>query len=352
SLPPQRGDSARMGADERLHPLDRRARIGRVGLAGHKAVIGALVELQFDVTARLFPAGDEPLHRLHRYPFVAVAAKDERRRQMHLVAAVEDRRRAALAHRRLVTPERVMIFHKLGIAGLLREVVAQERIEDAPARHDKGDPSVDLRRFGERQSGVIRIVGPHRREQRLMPARRCPETPDPIRAPAGSGLRQSWPLGSSCNRCPTVAAAAGLVCPPPVIPADGFRFAQPILRSGLYCGFAARWRTHGRSDMRRTASSTTAAEVTETADGSSGRSSARLVAALEALTRAEEGMGLAELSLAVGAPKSSLLGILRSLVRLGYLAHAHGLYRLGPRSFRLAADMLAVRRFPSLVRPV
>ena len=103
--------------------------------------------------------------------------------------------------------------------------------------------------------------------------------------------------------------------------------------------------------MRRTASSSTAAEVAE-ADGSSGRSSARLVAALEALTRAEEGMGLAELSLAVGAPKSSLLGILRSLVRLGYLAHAHGLYRLGPRSFRLAADMLAVRRFPSLVRPV
>jgi len=103
--------------------------------------------------------------------------------------------------------------------------------------------------------------------------------------------------------------------------------------------------------LRRTASSSTAAEVTE-ADGSSGRSSARLVAALEALTRAEEGMGLAELSLAVGAPKSSLLGILRSLVRLGYLAHAHGLYRLGPRSFRLAADMLAVRRFPSLVRPV
>ena len=41
--------------------------------------------------------------------------------------------------------------------------------------------------------------------------------------------------------------------------------------------------------MRRTASSSTAAEVTE-ADGSSGRSSARLVAALEALTRAEEGI--------------------------------------------------------------
>src|SRR5438034_5974866 len=106
------------------------------------------------------------------------------------------------------------------------------------------------------------------------------------------------------------------------------------------------------TSLRRSAGSPTAAEAADAAEGSSGRSSARLIATLEALTRTEEGMGLAELSLAVGAPKSSLLGILRSLVRLGYLAHAHGLYRLGPRSFRLAADMLAVRRFPSLVRPV
>ena len=104
--------------------------------------------------------------------------------------------------------------------------------------------------------------------------------------------------------------------------------------------------------MRRSSTSPSAAESADAAEGSSGRSSARLIATLEALTRAAEGMGLAELSLAVGAPKSSLLGILRSLVRVGYLAHAHGLYRLGPRSFRLAADMLAVRRFPNLVRPV
>ncbi|HEV8029493.1 MAG TPA: IclR family transcriptional regulator [Stellaceae bacterium] len=103
--------------------------------------------------------------------------------------------------------------------------------------------------------------------------------------------------------------------------------------------------------MRRSAGPGRSVEA-DPAEGSSGRSSARVIAALEALTRSEEGLGLAELSLAVGAPKSSLLGILRSLVVLGYLAHSHGLYRLGPRSFRLAADMLAVRRFPSLVRPV
>src|SRR5437660_8301604 len=106
------------------------------------------------------------------------------------------------------------------------------------------------------------------------------------------------------------------------------------------------------ASLRRTAPSRRMVETADPAEGSSGRSSARVVAALEALTRSEEGLGLAELSLAVGAPKSSLLGILRSLVALGYLAHSHGLYRLGPRSFRLAADMLAVRRFPTLVRPV
>lgn len=93
-------------------------------------------------------------------------------------------------------------------------------------------------------------------------------------------------------------------------------------------------------------------EPIDTVEGSAGRSSMRLVATLEALAKSEDGMSLAELSLAIVAPKSSLLGILRSLVHLGYLSHAHGLYRLGPRALQLAADMMAMRRFPSLVRPI
>jgi DNA-binding IclR family transcriptional regulator len=40
------------------------------------------------------------------------------------------------------------------------------------------------------------------------------------------------------------------------------------------------------------------------------------------------------------------------MVALGYMEHGRGLYRLGPKSFRLAADILAVRRFPNLVRPI
>src|SRR3954454_2182023 len=80
-------------------------------------------------------------------------------------------------------------------------------------------------------------------------------------------------------------------------------------------------------------------------EGSVGRSATRLVALFEALATLEEGISLAELSATIAAPKSSLLGLLRSMVALGYMEHGRGLYRLGPKAFRLAADILAIRRF-------
>lgn len=87
-------------------------------------------------------------------------------------------------------------------------------------------------------------------------------------------------------------------------------------------------------------------------EGSFARSALRLVALFEALAKSEEGVSLAELSTTLAAPKSSLLAILRSMVAQGYMEHGHGLYRLGPKAFRLAADILAVRRFPNLIRPI
>jgi len=104
--------------------------------------------------------------------------------------------------------------------------------------------------------------------------------------------------------------------------------------------------------VRRTAGPRRASDTTLVAEGSFARSAMRLVALFEALAKSEEGVSLAELSTTIAAPKSSLLGILRSMVALGYMAHGHGLYRLGPKSFRLAADILAIRRFPNLVRPI
>jgi IclR family acetate operon transcriptional repressor len=104
--------------------------------------------------------------------------------------------------------------------------------------------------------------------------------------------------------------------------------------------------------VRRPAEIRPAPENAPAADGSFARSAIRLVALFEALAKSEEGVSLAELSVTIGAPKSSLLGILRSMVAMEYMEHGHGLYRLGPKSFRLAADILAVRRFPALVRPI
>jgi IclR family acetate operon transcriptional repressor len=93
-------------------------------------------------------------------------------------------------------------------------------------------------------------------------------------------------------------------------------------------------------------------EPAEAADTSLARSAMRLVATFATLATSEDGMSLAELSVAVGAPKSSLLGILRAMAGQGYVAHDQNLYRLGPKAFRLAADILAARSLPNLVRPV
>src|SRR3984957_14347134 len=81
----------RVLADERLHPVERAGSVGRVGLAGHEAVIGALVELHLDLAAGLFPAVGGTLRPLDWDPLVDVAAEQERGRQMALFAAVEDR---------------------------------------------------------------------------------------------------------------------------------------------------------------------------------------------------------------------------------------------------------------------
>jgi IclR family transcriptional regulator, acetate operon repressor len=104
--------------------------------------------------------------------------------------------------------------------------------------------------------------------------------------------------------------------------------------------------------VRRASNTRQARESAAGTEGSFARSATRLVALFEALAKSEEGVSLAELSATIAAPKSSLLGILRSMVALGYMEHGHGLYRLGPKSFRLAADILAIRRFPNLVRPI
>lgn len=84
---------------------------------------------------------------------------------------------------------------------------------------------------------------------------------------------------------------------------------------------------------------------------SSPRSVTRILGLFESLAGASDGLSLAELSVTLGSPKSSLLTLLRPLVAEGYLTHGSARYRLGPFIYRLAADILATRRFPKLIRP-
>jgi IclR family acetate operon transcriptional repressor len=81
------------------------------------------------------------------------------------------------------------------------------------------------------------------------------------------------------------------------------------------------------------------------------RSLARLFSILEIVARSPDGLTLTEIAVAVGVPKSSLLGLLRPLVGMGYLYHASSRYRLGPAVFRFASDILAARDLPRLIRP-
>ena len=81
------------------------------------------------------------------------------------------------------------------------------------------------------------------------------------------------------------------------------------------------------------------------------RSLGRLLGLLEAIAKAPNGLSLAELSAALGSPKSSLLNLLRPLVGSGHLLHAGGRYELGPAVFRLATEILSRRRLSSLLRP-
>jgi IclR family acetate operon transcriptional repressor len=89
-------------------------------------------------------------------------------------------------------------------------------------------------------------------------------------------------------------------------------------------------------------------EATETRGGP--RSLMRVLNILGLLSKSPEGMSLAALSAALESPKSSLLALLRPMVASGYLEQVDNRYSLGRTTFQLAADVLAERSFPKILR--
>lgn len=76
----------------------------------------------------------------------------------------------------------------------------------------------------------------------------------------------------------------------------------------------------------------------------------RLLGLFEEIAQASDGLSLAELSLRLGSPKSSLLAMLRPLAAGGHLRHAQGRYRLGPAVFQFAQRILGGRQMSTLLR--
>lgn len=96
------------------------------------------------------------------------------------------------------------------------------------------------------------------------------------------------------------------------------------------------------------------AEYNDKAEGAidaGPRALTRLLALFDALSTAPHGLTLAEISVALDSPKSSLLNLLRPLVAEGFLVHGNGIYNLGPAIFRLSSAVLAASTLTKMIRP-
>jgi DNA-binding IclR family transcriptional regulator len=87
---------------------------------------------------------------------------------------------------------------------------------------------------------------------------------------------------------------------------------------------------------------------TQPRDGAGPKAMSRVLRLLDELARAPDGLSLADLSGVLETPKSTLINSLRPLVNDDYLIADGNLYRLGPRSFRLAATVASAWSLPRI----
>src|SRR5688572_23030280 len=66
----------------------------------------------------------------------------------------------------------------------------------------------------------------------------------------------------------------------------------------------------------------------------------RVVAILELLAQQSQGLTLSEISRAISAPKTSLVGILLALQRLSYVVREDSRYFTGPRAITFALSLI------------
>ncbi len=84
--------------------------------------------------------------------------------------------------------------------------------------------------------------------------------------------------------------------------------------------------------------------LTEDRRFNSPQSVTRVIQILEALCASPGPMGLAQISRALNAPKSSIAALLRGLAEADFVIVSEGTYRLGPSAFGLGSALLEARR--------
>jgi len=95
----------------------------------------------------------------------------------------------------------------------------------------------------------------------------------------------------------------------------------------------------------------TASDTEDQAGRNGGpKAMSRVLRLLDELAQSPEGLSLADLSVVLETPKSTLINSLRPLVSDDYLIADGNLYRLGPRSFRLAATVASAWSLPRILR--
>ncbi|MBI2748800.1 MAG: IclR family transcriptional regulator [Burkholderiales bacterium] len=77
----------------------------------------------------------------------------------------------------------------------------------------------------------------------------------------------------------------------------------------------------------------------------------RVLRLLRILADHPDGLALTPLCVAMNAPKTSVLSLLRGLTEHGYLQHDNAIYRLGPESFSLGASLVSARSLDVVVMP-
>lgn len=89
---------------------------------------------------------------------------------------------------------------------------------------------------------------------------------------------------------------------------------------------------------------------TDKEEASGPRAMSRVLKLLSVLAQAPEGLSLTDLATALGTAKSTLLASLKPLAADDFLVVEGNLYRIGPRAFRLAAEMSSAWSLPRTLR--